>query len=120
MFNRISVISIPVSDQKAAKAFYTGVMGFRVLVEAPMGPDQSWVQLGIGDSGTSITLVTWFDSMPAGSLRGIVLETADIEATRAELAARSVFPSEIKAEPWGRYFTLSDPDGNGWVIMQPA
>jgi uncharacterized glyoxalase superfamily protein PhnB len=27
--------------------------------------------------------------------------------------------AEIKEEPWGRYTTFQDPDGNGWILRQP-
>jgi catechol 2,3-dioxygenase-like lactoylglutathione lyase family enzyme len=118
MLDRIAIISIPVSDQQAAKAFYRDVMGFVIVAEAPMGPARNWVQLRLPGTGTTITLVNWFDTMPAGSLRGGVIETADVNATRTALVARGVTASSVQAAPWGRYFTMSDPDGNGWVIQQ--
>ena len=33
--NRIGIISIPVSDQDAAKAFYRGILGFEILRDDP-------------------------------------------------------------------------------------
>jgi uncharacterized protein YndB with AHSA1/START domain len=85
----------------------------------PMGPEQRWVQVGPKDGETSITLVTWFASMPPGSLKGIVLECDDVQASRDELAARGVtFLQDIEEQPWGTFTTFDDPDGNGWVLSQ--
>jgi predicted enzyme related to lactoylglutathione lyase len=89
---RLAIVSVPVSDQERAKAFYTDVLGF---------------------------VVTWFPSMPPGSLRGLVLLADDLDATCAGLQKRGLSTaSAIQAAPWGRYATFSDPDGNGWVLQE--
>jgi len=118
--NRIDIFSVPVADQARAKAFYTGVLGFEVIRDEPMGPDQRWIQLAPPGAETSITLVTWFETMPPGSLQGMVLNTDDVEAAHAELGRRGVVPSDITHAPWGRYATFTDPDGNGWVLVEAA
>lgn len=116
--NRLDIVSIPVTDQKAAKSFYRDVLDFEVVRDSPMGPDQRWVELAPRGAETSITLVTWFDEMPAGCLQGVVLDTDDIEATRGKLEARGLEISPIEDAPWGDYATFKDPDGNGWVVQQ--
>lgn len=115
---RIDVVSVPVSDQDRAKSFYRDVLGFEVVRDNPMGPGQQWVQLGPPGAETTITLVTWLDAMPAGSLRGMVLDSADIDATWNELVGRGLRISALQDAPWGRYATFTDPDGNGWVLQQ--
>ena len=105
MFNRIDIVSIPVSDQAAAKHFYVDLLGFEVIRENPMGPDQQWVELAPQGAETSITLVTWFDSMPPGS---IILTTKGVEI------------GSIESAPWGNFATFSDPDNNGLVLQQSA
>ena len=37
---------------------------------------------------------------------------------RAGLVASGVECSELADEPWGRYFTCRDPDGNGLVVAK--
>src|SRR6476646_8619284 len=101
--NRIAIISIPVKDQQLAKAFYTEKLGFTVQAENPMGPNQTWIQLGIPGAQTSITLVTWFDNMPPGSAQGMVLDTSDIVGDHAELQAKGVDVSPVEAQPWGTF-----------------
>ena len=118
MINRIDIVSIPVSDQSIAKQFYVDKLGFELIRENPMGPDQTWVEVGPPGAETSITLVTWFDSMPPGSVRGVVISTDDIEKAHLQLSRSGVEVSDISDAPWGRYSTFSDPDGNGWVLQQ--
>lgn len=118
MFNRIDIISIPVTDQKTSKKFYQDLLDFELVYEGQMGPDQAWVQLRPQGAETSITLVTWFEAMPAGSVQGLVLDTDDIELTHSILSENGLQISEIKNAPWGTFATFSDPDGNGWVIQQ--
>jgi catechol 2,3-dioxygenase-like lactoylglutathione lyase family enzyme len=116
-FTHLQVVSIPVRDQDRARAFYQDVVGFQLIEDAPMGPDRRWVQLGPGGAQTSITLVTWFESMPAGSLDGIVLHTTNLDADHAELTRKGLTLSAIESAPWGRYATFDDLDGNGWVLQ---
>jgi predicted enzyme related to lactoylglutathione lyase len=119
--SQIRLLSVPVADPDRAKSFYTEVLGFEVLADNRMSPTQRWVQVAPKGADTSITLVTWFDSMPAGSLRGLVLETDDLDADVAALTARGVsIPDGIQDQPWGRFVTFTDPDGNGLVLQATA
>lgn len=122
MFKRIAVISIPVRDQQAAKTFYTDVLGCKVTTDMPFGSDgvTRWIQLQLPGVETSLTLVNWFPQMPPGSAQGIVLATEDMAQTHAELKRRGLAISEIERQPYGQEATFSDPDGNGWVLLQPA
>lgn len=116
----IELISIPVSDQDRAKRFYTDILGFTELIDTPLSPDMRWLMLGLPTGGTRIALVTWFESMPAGSLSGTVLSCDDLEATLTDLEARGLTFAEedVQQAPWGRWKTFTDPDGNGWVLQQ--
>jgi catechol 2,3-dioxygenase-like lactoylglutathione lyase family enzyme len=118
--NNLEVVSVPVSDQDQAKRFYAGQLGFTVVMDSAFGEDMRWVMLQPPGSRTRVTLVTWFDTMPAGSLRGTVLGCDDLEQTLGELAARGVtFHEEtIQEAPWGRWKTFDDPDGNSWIVQQ--
>ena|SRR5919197_973322 len=117
----IQVMSVPVSDQDRARRFYADKLGFTVVREGTFDQSMRWVQLQPPGGGTSITLVTWFDSMPAGSLKGSVLTCDDIERTARELTACGVElhdGGKIQEAPWGRWVTLEDPDGNSWIVQQ--
>lgn len=118
MINRLEVVSIPVSDQDRAMAFYRDILGFEVLEDTQLAPEMRWVHLAPKGAATSVTLVTWFATMPAGSLRGLVLNTDDLETEVAALHALGVATSAIESQPWARFVTLTDPDGNGLVLQQ--
>lgn len=117
----ISVISIPVSNPDKSKAFYVDVLGFELEMDQS-SPAMRWVMLRLPGTETAITLTTWFETMPPGSLRGTVLSVSDIEAAVVRLRARDLIDedTEIESAPWGRWVTIEDPDGNGWVVQQDA
>ena len=120
MFNKITIVSIPVKDQDVSKKFYTEALGCKVVEEMPFGPGAKWIRLEFPGVETRIVLVTWFQQMQPGSLKGLVLITNDIPKTHAELKKRGVVISEITKKPYGQEASFSDPDGNGWVLQQPA
>ena len=113
------IVSVPVSEQQRSKEFYRDVVGFELLREDPMGPGQSWIQLAPRGCLTTIALVMWFEAMKPGALQGVMLNVTDIERDHKELSGRGLQLAEIKQEPWGRYTTFQDPDGNGWILRQP-
>jgi predicted enzyme related to lactoylglutathione lyase len=112
------IVSVPVSDQEKSKKFYLDVVGFDLIREEPMGPGMKWIQLAPKGCATTIALVNWFDTMRPGGLQGVMLNVTDIEQDHATLTARGLKLSDIKQEPWGRFVTFSDPDGNGWILRQ--
>ena len=116
----LQVMSLPVSDQDRAKAFYVDTLGFSLVSDTEMGPLR-WVQVRPGDGQASITLVNWFPSMPAGSTKGTVIESDDLDADIAALSARGVrFDGGVQQAPWGRYVSFDDPDGNGLILQTTA
>jgi catechol 2,3-dioxygenase-like lactoylglutathione lyase family enzyme len=114
----IRVISIPVSDQDRARDFYRGTLGFEVVSDGPFAEGMRWLQLAPPAGGPTITLVTWFPTMPPGSSKGLVIECDDVRKTRDDLTGRGLAAGEIESAPWGTYFTFDDPDGNGWVVQE--
>jgi len=120
MFTKISIVSIPVKDQDAAKSFYVNVLSCRVVEDMPMLPGSRWLRLEFPNVETRLVLANWFQQMPPGSVQGIVLITDDIVKTCAELNQRGLETSPIKQQPYGHESTFNDPDGNGWVLQQPV
>lgn len=116
----VQLMSLPVSDQDKAKAFYVDVLGFELVSDTQMGADMRWVMVRPPGGQSAITLVTWFDSMPPGSVKGTVLETDDLEADVALLGERGVVTNGIEQAPWGRYVSFDDPDGNGIVLQSSS
>ena len=115
----LQIVSVPVTNQERSKAFYVETLGFELRREAPMGPDQRWIEVAPKGAQTSVTLVTWFETMPPGCVKGLVLATDNIQSAYDELSARGVtFAGPIQQEFWGTFAEFDDPDGNGWVLIE--
>jgi len=113
------LFSVPVSDQNRALRFYVDVLGFELVSDAVIGPDMRWLLISLPGAQTGVTLVTWFPSMPAGSLKGWVLETDDLDGDVAALGEKGIaIEGGIQDAPWGRFVTFDDPDGNGIVLQE--
>jgi catechol 2,3-dioxygenase-like lactoylglutathione lyase family enzyme len=116
----VRVVSVPVSDQERAKDFYVEKLGFELTREDDSVPGLRWVQVTPrGATTTSLTLVTWFETMPPGSLQGLVLSSDDLEQDCEQLLARGVeFDRPLQQQPWGTEVVIRDPDGNRLVLQQ--
>jgi catechol 2,3-dioxygenase-like lactoylglutathione lyase family enzyme len=113
----VQVVSVPVSDQGRARAFYTDTLGFELRTGDTFGEGMRWIEVTPKGSATSLTLVTWLEDMPPGSLQGLVFAVDDVRATYAELLAKGVpFDFPPREMPGGLQAVLRDPDGNGFVI----
>jgi catechol 2,3-dioxygenase-like lactoylglutathione lyase family enzyme len=104
----IEVIMIHVEDQQKAKEFYAK-LGFELMVEAPMGNGETWVQVGLPNQTTSLALTRF---------PGIILETEDIEKEIGELNAKGIEVSKVDNTPWGKFVQLKDVDGNPLTLHQ--
>jgi predicted enzyme related to lactoylglutathione lyase len=119
--SNVAIVSVPVSDQDRAKRFYTEVLGFDVVADDQIGPDQRWVTVRPSAGGAALTFVTWFPTMPSGSLKGLVLEVDDIDQVAENLMSHSMpAAGGIEEAPWGRYVQIDDSEGNGLVLQQSA
>ena len=115
----VKVVSVPVSDQERAKAFYVEKLGFELTRDDDSVPGIRWVQVTPKGGSTSLTLVTWFETMPAGSLQGLVLGSKDLESDCDTLQANGVeFDRPLQEQPWGTEAVIRDPDGNRLVLQQ--
>lgn len=113
----ISIISIPVTDQEAAKQFYLK-LGFNVLVEAPFETNK-WIQLALpAQEAVSITLVTWFPELKPGSIRGYVIQVDSIDDEIKGLNEKGIETGKIDQTPWGKFVSVTDPDGNTWSLHE--
>jgi uncharacterized glyoxalase superfamily protein PhnB len=63
--------------------------------------------------------VDWrLELVQPGSVQGVQLVVADIDAAPAELVARGVEVSGVQELDWGSFVFFSDPDGNGWAVQE--
>lgn len=127
---KLQVVILPVSDVDRAKVFYTEQAGFELDVDHRAGEDFRIVQLTPVGSACSVTLMRNADS--AGSVQGLHLTVADIDAARDELVGRGMSPGDVfhfedgvqvpgpdpQRSDYGSFFAFSDPDGNGWLVQE--
>jgi predicted enzyme related to lactoylglutathione lyase len=118
MISRIKSVSVPVSNQERAVAFYTETLGFTVAVNLPFHETQRWIELQIPGGETRVVLFASEEQENRrDSLPYIIFTTYDIEATCAELVQRGVnFIKPLTKESWGSAAIFSDPDGNRFVL----
>ncbi|HYQ74884.1 VOC family protein [Cellulomonas sp.] len=115
---RLELVQVPVSDVDRAKDFYTQRAGFVLDHDHEVGGGIRFVQLTPPGSGASIAIGTGLTTMPPGSVEGLQLVVADIDAAREELTARGLEVGEVQDFPWGRFLFFADPDGNRWAVQQ--
>ena len=127
----LEVVCVPVSDVDRAKSFYAEKVGFEVDFDTDAGSVR-FIQLTPPGSGCSIQIGTGITTMTPGSLEGLQLVVADLDAAHRMLAARGVDVSDIQV--YGRdglrarepgddlnnvgFCYFADPDGNRWTIQQ--
>jgi len=104
----VEIIMIPVKDRLKAKEFYLK-LGFQVIVEAPDGHGGTWIQVGLPNSSTSISLA---------GFQGTICETDNIEKEVKDLKAKGIEVGKIDDTPWGRFAWLKDLDGNELCLHQ--
>jgi predicted enzyme related to lactoylglutathione lyase len=119
----LQIVSVPVRSQDKAKEFYVHGLGWELLsdegYELAGGQRLRWLEVRPRGGQTAITLVLEDDILKAGSMKGMILRTGDLESTVADLAERGVVMThEIQETPWARYTSFQDSDGNSWVIQE--
>lgn len=126
---KLELVIVPVTDVDRAKAFYADQLGFHVDVDHAPNEHFRVVQLTPPGSGCSITIGTGVSQMEPGTLKGIQLCVADIEAAHAELTGRGAPITPIrhhdgtgfadgKGDDWNSFFFFDDPDGNSWAVQE--
>ena len=126
---KLELVVVPVTDVDRSKAFYADQCGFVVDVDHRVGEDFRVVQLTPPGSACSISIGKGIAKSEPGSLQGLQLCVADIEATRTDLTGRGLELSQIQhidngvwidgpGGPWNSFMFFSDPDGNSWAIQE--
>jgi predicted enzyme related to lactoylglutathione lyase len=115
---KLELVAIPVSDVDRAKSFYAEKAGFNADHDHTVSDEIRFVQLTPPGSACSIALGKGLVDAPPGSVKGMQLVVADIDAARAELLGRGVEVGEVQEFPWGKFVFFNDPDGNAWAVQQ--
>lgn len=104
----VEVIMIPVKDRQKSKEFYLK-LGFQIIVEAPAAHGETWIQMGIPGSDTTISLA---------GFQAVICETDNIKAKIADLKSKGIEVNKIDETPWGKFAWLKDLDGNSLCLHE--
>ena len=115
---RLELLAVPVSDVDRAKAFYSERVGFVVDHDHRVSDEVRFVQLTPPGSACSIAIGLGVTEAEPGSVKGMQVVVADIEAAHSQLVDRGVDVSDVQDFPWGRFVFFQDPDGNAWAVQQ--
>jgi catechol 2,3-dioxygenase-like lactoylglutathione lyase family enzyme len=118
---KLGRIIVPVADQDAAIAFYTGKLGFSLAADVPFGQGERWVEVAPAQGGVTLALVPPRGEQRPGVKTGIALESSDVRADHAELKACGVDVDDDLIGGDGTVpllFFFRDTDGNQLMVVQ--
>ena len=119
---KLELVPLPVSDVDRARDFYVQQVGFHLDHDVQPSDTMRVVQLTPPGSACSILIGTGMgdiSAMQPGSIKGLHLVVADIQAVCERLAGRGVDLGEIIEYAGGIKFAgFSDPDGNAWLLQE--
>ena len=114
MIQSIAFLTYAVSDFKAARDFYEGVLGLKLTHEA----GGEWFEYDLGDTTFAISSADAEHPVP---VRGAALafEVSNLEEEVARLQERGVpFHRGVTETPVCRFAIVLDPDGSEVIIHQ--
>jgi len=124
---RIAALALLVDDYDRAIAYYTGVLGFRLVEDTPQGPSKRFVRVTPpGDGNTALLLAKAANPEQAariGDQTGgrvfLFLHTDDFRRDYAAYKAKGVdFTEEPREETYGTVVVFRDLYGNLWDLVQ--
>ncbi len=122
IISRIGQISIPVSDQDRALAFYTEKLGCTLTGDTPMGEEGRWIEVSLPDGETRLVLYGTPEQRETtmGTFSPIMFSSPDLSAAYRELVEKDVnIIQPPKEEFWGAFLIFADPDGNSFLVSGP-
>lgn len=134
MITNISIVSVFVKDQDAAKRWYVDILGFEEKDDITLGEGYRWltvvhpnqpelnVNLAVPGPPLAPELAEAIRrSQDQGQMNGLGLTVDDCQKTYEELRAKGVeFIQEPSARPYGTEALCRDNSGNWLVLVEPA
>lgn len=119
MLSNVHHIAIICSDYKKSKAFYTDVLGLKIVREVYRAQRDSYkLDLALGDTYV-IELFSFPNPPPrpsypeATGLRHLAFAVNNLDQAVTHLKQKAVLPEPIRADEWTnkRFTFFTDPDG---------
>ncbi|MCX6956711.1 MAG: VOC family protein [Verrucomicrobia bacterium] len=129
MKQSLATLSLVVRDYDEAIAYYTGVLGFRLVEDSPRGPGKRWVVVapsGSEGKGAHLLLAKAKNAAElaavghqTGGRVFLFLQTDDFHRDHRAYQARGVeFLEEPRNEDYGIVAVFRDLYGNKWDLLQ--
>ena len=120
MTTRVLSVTVPVADQDAALAFYTGVLGCEVRYDVEVWPGARMIEVVPPGSAVGLVLLPPDSPLPLA----VRLGTTDADAAYARLGdvAGVVLHNDevLRWEGVPPMFHFTDPEGNDLVYLEDA
>lgn len=123
----IARVALLVRDYDEAIAWFTGILGFTLVEDTPVGPEKRWVVVAPPGSRESALLLaraaTDRQRDAIGNQGGgrvfLFLHTDDFARDHAAYLARGVrFVEEPRREAYGMVAVFEDLHGNRWDLVE--
>ena len=115
---RVELVIMPVSDVDRARAFYGDTLGWPVDHDQTVDENIRFVQVTPPGSACSIAFGKGLSEMEPGSLKALQVVVDSADEALADLKGRGVEAQGVDDQPWGRFVSFSDPDGNSWTVQE--
>jgi catechol 2,3-dioxygenase-like lactoylglutathione lyase family enzyme len=125
----LGLVSVVVRDYDEAIAFYTDVLGFRLVEDTVVNENKRWVVVappGARETGILLARAATEDqSGRIGDQTGgrvfLFLHTDDLSRDYRRLRTAGVrFTGQPRREPYGEVAVFEDLYGNRWDLIQPS
>jgi catechol 2,3-dioxygenase-like lactoylglutathione lyase family enzyme len=124
--DKLTMVSVVVSDINKAKEFYVEKLGLAVATDYRQNDNNWWVSLTFPGGGASITLArssTTSNEPPKPGTLSFYFTTPDLAAAHKELNDKGLKTGDIKDNLYGpgsgvKFFQLHDPDNNQLTFAQ--
>jgi len=120
MVRGISQVVLEVEDQDRALTFWTGLMGFKLIKDAPYG-DGRWIEVRTPDRAIIVVLGVRHGEAPSAPEQlptsNLFFYSDELSRTYGELRARGVeFPQPPVRQSWGWWSMFEDEEGNRFAL----
>jgi catechol 2,3-dioxygenase-like lactoylglutathione lyase family enzyme len=124
---RLATVSFLVDDYDAAVAWFTAMLGFRLVEDTPLEGGKRWVVMEPPGGGARLLLARAEGprqaaavGQAAGGRVAFFLQTDDFDRDYGLMLARGVrFREAPRHEAYGTVAVFEDLYGNGWDLISP-
>lgn len=126
MIKNVGTVSVFVSDQQRAKAFYTDVLDLELRRDEPLYPGSPHRWIAVAPPGAETEIILYLPDenwdhyqQVVGETQAITLTVTDIKTLFEALTQKGVnFVQEPEVQPWGTFALIEDSEGNRLLLVE--